>query len=227
MSILRAMHKLLVFDCDSTLSGIEGIDELGRLRSAEIAAKIAQLTADAMDGRVPIDDVFGLRLGLIQPSKQDCDSIAQRYLDHVEPHAKRIVAALQREGWDIAILSGGFVPCIAPLAAYLGIDRIEAVPLYFDASGAYAGYGTDYPTTRNGGKLDVVQQLKTEGAYLTTVMVGDGVSDLETKPGVDLFIGFGAYVSRCKVRAEADGFIHGLDELPALLQNMPNRHLRH
>ncbi len=212
------MSKLLLFDCDSTLSGIEGIDELGRLRSPEVAAQIAQLTTDAMDGRVPIDDVFGLRLDLIRPSQQDCACIAQRYLNHVEPHAKRVIATLQDEGWDVAILSGGFVPCIEPLAVYLGIDRIEAVPLYFDALGAYTGYGVDYPTTRNGGKLDVVRQLVVKGAYTMTVMVGDGVSDLETKPGVDCFIGFGAYVVRSKVRAQADRFIHGLDELPALLQ---------
>ncbi len=211
------MSKLLMFDCDSTLSGIEGIDELGRLRSAEVAAQIAQLTADAMDGRVPIDDVFGLRLDLIRPSQPECARIAQRYLDHVEPHAKRVIADLRHEGWEVVILSGGFVPCIAPLAAYLGIDRIEAVPLYFDDSGAYAGYGTHYPTIRNGGKLDVMRQLAAEGAYTAIVMVGDGISDLETKPGVDCFIGFGAYVSRDSVRAAADRFIHGLDELPALL----------
>ncbi|ETX07598.1 HAD-IB family phosphatase [Candidatus Entotheonella palauensis] len=214
------MSKLLLFDCDSTLSGIEGIDELGRLRSAEIGAQIAQLTADAMDGHVPIEDVFGLRLDLIRPSQQECAGIAQRYLDHIEPHAKRVIAHLKSEGWEPAILSGGFAPCIAPLAAYLGIDRMEAVPLYFDASGAYAGYAMDYPTTRNGGKLDVVRQLKTEGAYTLTVMVGDGGSDLETKPGVDCFIGFGAYIIRAKVLAEADEFIHSLDELPDLLNTM-------
>ncbi|ETW92936.1 MAG: hypothetical protein ETSY1_41465 [Candidatus Entotheonella factor] len=209
-----------MFDCDSTLSGIEGIDELGRLRSPEIGDHIAQLTTDAMDGRVPVEDVFGLRLNLIQPSQQECTGIAQRYLDHVEPHAKRIIAQLKDEDWDIAILSGGFEPCIAPLAAYLGIDRIEAVPLSFDASGAYAGYATDYPTTRSGGKLDAIRQIKTQDAYTLTVMVGDGVSDLETKPGVDCFIGFGAYIIRDRVLAEADAFIYSLDELPALLRTV-------
>jgi phosphoserine phosphatase len=212
------MRKLLIFDCDSTLSGIEGIDELGRLRAPDIAARIAQLTTDAMDGRVPIDDVFGLRLDLIRPSQQECAEIAQRYLDHVEPHAKRVIADLQRQGWDAAILSGGFAPCISPLAAYLGIERIEAVPLYFDASGAYAGYDADYPTTRNGGKLEAARELRAEGAYGAMVMIGDGVSDLETKAGVDYVIGFGAYVTREKVRAEADAFIRGLDELPPVLQ---------
>ncbi len=214
------MSNLLIFDCDSTLSGIEGIDELGRLRPAEVAEQVTQLTTDAMNGRVPIDDVFGLRLRLIRPSRQECATIGQRYLDYVEPHAKRVIAELIGRGWDVAIVSGGFVPCIAPLAADLGIDRVEAVPLYFDASGAYAGYADDYPTTRNGGKLDLVRQLRTEGVYTTIVMVGDGVSDLETKPGVDLFVGFGAYVCRSKVRAEADYFIHALDELPPLLQDL-------
>ncbi len=48
-------------------------------------------------------------------------------------------------------------------------------------------------------------------------MVGDGVSDLETKPVVDLFVGFGRYTVRERVRAEADAFIKSLAELPALL----------
>ncbi len=91
-------------------------------------------------------------------------------------------------------------------------------PAYFDVSGTYAGYGEDYPTTRNGGKRDLVRRLKTKGAYTTTVMVGDGVSDLETKPVVELFIGFGGYVCRAKVQTEADHFIYALDELPPLLQ---------
>lgn len=211
------MGNLLIFDCDSTLSGIEGIDELGRMRPTEIAEQIAQLTTDAMNGRAPIDEVFGLRLRLIRPSRRECATVGQRYLKHVEPHAKRVIAELVGRGWDVAIVSGGFVPCIEPLAADLGIERVEAVPLYFDATGAYAGYGEDYPTTRNGGKLDLVRQLRAAGGYTTTVMVGDGVSDLETAPGVDRFIGFGGYVCRPKVRAEADCFIHGLDELPSLL----------
>ena len=48
-------------------------------------------------------------------------------------------------------------------------------------------------------------------------MVGDGVSDLETKPVVDRFVGFGRYLSREKVRAAADNFIHSLDELLVFL----------
>ena len=38
----------ICFDCDSTLTRIEGIDELARRRAA--AAEITRLTAAAMDG---------------------------------------------------------------------------------------------------------------------------------------------------------------------------------
>jgi phosphoserine phosphatase len=48
-------------------------------------------------------------------------------------------------------------------------------------------------------------------------MVGDGVSDLETQPVVDLFVGYGGYVARERVRREARAFITRLSELPALL----------
>ena len=49
------------------------------------------------------------------------------------------------------------------------------------------------------------------------VMVGDGVSDLETAPEVDLFVGYGGYVARDKVRAMAAHFVTRLDQLSSIL----------
>jgi phosphoserine phosphatase len=51
-------------------------------------------------------------------------------------------------------------------------------------------------------------------------LVGDGVSDLEAKPALDLFIGFGGVHTRPQVRDNADVFVSGprLDAvLPYLL----------
>jgi len=39
--------KLICFDCDSTLSSVEGIDELARLRGPEIFKQVEALTNDA------------------------------------------------------------------------------------------------------------------------------------------------------------------------------------
>lgn len=220
MSTQSCSGKLLVFDCDSTLSAIEGVDELGGMRGAEIKAQVAALTDLAMEGEIAIGEVFARRMELIRPTREECAAIGQRYLDTIEPTAVRVIKELRSAGWQIVILSGGFVPAITPLAQHLHIERVEAVPLHFHEDGTYADFGRDYPTTRNGGKTEVIQSLKAELQPKTVVMVGDGVSDLETKPVVDLFVGFGRYAVREKVRNGADAFIASLDHLPALLARL-------
>jgi phosphoserine phosphatase len=123
-----------------------------------------------------------------------------------------LVRELHARNWVTVILSGGFAPLIAPLAHTLGIEHVEAVPLYFDEHGDYAGYGEDYPTTRGGGKNVVIREWKQAMLPERVVMIGDGVSDLETNEDVDMFIGFGAVVARERVRLGAD---HWVSEMPA------------
>ncbi|MGC4071657.1 MAG: HAD-IB family phosphatase [Nibricoccus sp.] len=209
--------KLIIFDCDSTLSSIEGIDELGRVRGQEVFRLVEAMTNDAMDGKISVEAVFGRRLEIIKPRREDVEAVGRRYIETIEPTAISTVKALVARGWTPLIISGGFRPAIRPLADYLGIARVEAVDLFFDAAGGYRGFDESYPTTRSGGKPEVVKRLRTELKPERVIMVGDGVSDLETKPVVDLFVGFGRYVMREKVRVGAGKFIQSLDELLALV----------
>lgn len=209
--------KLICFDCDSTLSAIEGVDELARAGGPQTFAKVEAMTNDAMNGKLPVEAVFGRRLELIQPSRANVDAVARNYLATVEPTAAATIAGLVARGWTPVIISGGFRQAIEPLAVMLGIKRIEAVDLFFDGGGNYTGYDSKYPTTRSGGKPEVIAQLQRELKPVQTVMVGDGVSDLESKAQVDRFIGFGRYVVRAPVKKNADAFIVSLDELLTML----------
>lgn len=209
--------KLIVFDCDSTLSAIEGIDELARVRGPEIFTEIEALTNAAMNGEVPIDEIFARRLEIIQPDLATCQKVGQLYIDQIEPTALSTLEKLRAAGWLTVIVSGGFTQVIEPLAAYLGVERIEAVPLHFNEDGSYAGYDTSAPPTRNGGKPEIVASLKAEFHPEKVVMVGDGISDLEAQGEVDTFIGFGRYAAREKVQAHADHFVTSLEQIPALI----------
>jgi len=209
--------NLIVFDCDSTLSAIEGVDELARLRGEDVFKAVKALTDRAMNGEITINEVFGRRLEVIQPTRAMCEAIGQLYLETIEPTALATIQALQATGWETAIISGGFAPAIEPLAAHLGIRRIEAVPLYFKEDGSYTGFGEDYPTTRNGGKPEVIERLRQELAPAQIVMVGDGVSDLETAPVVEMFVGYGGYAARPAVQKGAAHFISRLDALLEIL----------
>lgn len=209
--------KLICFDCDSTLSAIEGIDEMARLRGADCFRQVERMTADAMDGRIALDDIFRLRLELIRPTRAEAAAIGRLYIEHAEPGARATIAALRAAGWMPLIVSGGYTQAIEPLAAWLGIERIEAVGLHFDAAGDYAGYDAAHPAARRGGKPEIMRALRAEFAPERIVMVGDGASDLETRAEVDLFIGFGRYAERLTVKAGAHHFIRQLQELLPLL----------
>ncbi|MFT5904893.1 MAG: phosphoserine phosphatase [Cryomorphaceae bacterium] len=209
--------KLIIFDCDSTLSAIEGIDELAREKGAEVFSAVVALTNAAMNGEVQLDEVFARRLEIIQPDLATCQKIEQLYIDTVEPTALETISAIKQLGYTPIILSGGFKRLIEPLAEFLGIERVEAVPLHLDTDGNYVKFDSSYPTTYNGGKPEIIAQFKEEFSPERIIMVGDGVSDLETKAGVDLFVGYGKYTDREKVREGSDHFIYSLADLLAII----------
>ena len=216
-SVGNSAVKLICFDCDSTLSAIEGIDEMARLRGPECFRAIEQMTRDAMDGKIALDDIFAKRLELIRPTCAETAGIGQLYIRDLEPTARATIVALKAAGWTPVIVSGGYTQAIEPLAEFLGIARIEAVPLKFDARGGYAGYEASAPASRRGGKPEIVRALRAEMKPTRIVAVGDGASDLETREEVDLFIGFGRYAERAAVKAGAHRFVRSLDEIPPLL----------
>lgn len=208
----RHGENIIFIDCDSTLSSIEGIDELARARGPEIFAQVVALTDAAMNGEVPLDEVFPRRMEIIRPDAKTCRKVASRYVETILPGAASLIKWLKKNGWLPVIVSGGFAPLIEPLAKHLGIAYVEAVPLFLNEDGEYAGYGEDYPTTRNQGKNEIIREWKEALLPARTAMIGDGISDLETKRDVDWFIGFGGVVSRPQVKAGADHWVEKLSD---------------
>ena len=208
--------KLFFIDCDSTLSTIEGIDELARGKGGDVFERVVELTNAAMNGEVPIGEVFPRRMEMIRPDRELCDTVAALYVETIVPGAEEMIRELKEAGWLPVILSGGFAPLIQPLADRLGIAHVEAVPLYFHEDGSYKGYGEDYPTTRNLGKNEVIREWKQALLPERVAMMGDGMSDLETKPDVDAFIGFGGVVARPKIEQGSDHWLADMSDRSAL-----------
>jgi len=211
-------HSLAILDCDSTLCGIEGIDELAADSTPEVREAVAQATTDAMEGRIRLEEVFAQRMEALRPSRAQIERVAELYKQTLDPTAVGAIKELRAAGWEIMILSGGLLPAILPVAMDLKIHRVAAVDVYFDESGAYSDYERTFYTTRSGGKPECIRALKlAEPHWQRVIMVGDGVSDLETKPEVDLFVGYGGFAERPKVREEAGAWIMRFNELPRLL----------
>jgi len=219
----RKSGGLFFIDCDSTLSTIEGIDELARAKGEVIYEQVVSLTHAAMNGEIPIHQVFPSRMEIIHPDRETCDHVAAYYLKTIVPGAREMIAQIKAHGWMPVIVSGGFEPLIRPLARALGIDHVEAVPLFLNDDGSYAGYGADYPTTRNFGKNEIIREWKKALLPSRVLMMGDGVSDLETQPDVDAFIGFGGVVERPKVREHADLWLMDMTDI-SIIKDILNRY---
>ena len=201
MSSPPVRYGSVIFDCDSTLSAIEGIDELaGPRREA-----VAELTAAAMRGDVALEEVYGRRLALIQPTREAVESLGRRYIDGLVSDAAEVVAALRDAGIVVRVMSGGLLPPVRALATWLGLGPVDvaAVGIDFDAHGAYAGYDGSSPLARAGGKRDLLEQWRQE-LPSPILLVGDGATDLEAKPASDLFVAFAGIIDRPAVTAEAD-----------------------
>jgi phosphoserine phosphatase len=205
-------YSHILFDCDSTLSSIEGIEDL----AGEHAEQISALTDRAMNGEVPLEDVYGARLDLIRPDLEQLDAVGERYIETALPHAHELIAALHSLGKEVHIISGGLLHPVAMLAEDLGVDaaRVHAVCTKHTDEGSYIDFDRTSPLARAGGKPEWIAELFPELAQRSCddaspastrlALIGDGATDLEAAPLCERFIAFGGVHKREAVFAGAD-----------------------
>jgi len=206
-------YRFVFFDVDSTLVSIEGIDVL-----AGGNPEIAKLTDAAMNGEIPLDQVYARRLEMIRPTRDAVDALGRKYLDSIVPDAEETLRTLREAGVQIHLVTAGIAQAIAPLARQLAIPEraVHAVALQFDEQGRYEDFDRRTFLTRPGGKELVVRDVRAR-THGKAAFVGDGVSDLETKPAVNLFVGFGGVCVRERVRENAEVYVISMRDVLAHL----------
>ena len=102
----------IIFDCDSTLSAIEGIDELARQKGK--FDEVKEMTDAAMDGEVHLQTVYDRRLDLLSPTRSEIRELEHQYRETVVPDAGEVIQALQSLGKQIFIVSGGLLAAVRP-----------------------------------------------------------------------------------------------------------------
>jgi len=201
--------RFVFFDVDSTLVTIEGIDVLGSGNP-----EIARLTEQAMNGEIALEEVYAKRLDIIRPSRADVEALAQRYIESLVTGAPETIATLRAAGVQIHLVTAGIAQAVQPLALHLGVPEraVHAVALRFNAACEYEDFDRRSFLTRSGGKELVVRDVRAR-THGKAAFVGDGASDLEAIPAVDLFIGFGGVHVRPKVKENAPVFAMTFDEV--------------
>ncbi|XP_050447988.1 phosphoserine phosphatase isoform X2 [Cataglyphis hispanica] len=203
----------VTFDVDSTVIKEEGIDELANFCGK--GEQIRKLTKQAMQGDMTFQQSLFLRLQIINPSLTQVKEFLDIHQSNLSSGIKELVSDLQARGKDVFLISGGFRCLISPIASQLKIPdkNIYANRLKFYFTGEYAGFDENQPTSRSGGKAEIIKHLKETKRYKTIVHIGDGSTDLEACPPADAFIGFGGNIIRESVKSHAEWFVMHFDEL--------------
>jgi phosphoserine phosphatase len=211
--IFRRSKRLVVMDMDSTLIRIEVIDELAR--AAGVLDEVRAITERAMQGEMDYDESLRQRLRLLE----GLDVAVLRRISAELPlteGAETMVRVLQRLGYRIAVISGGFSIAADALKARLGLDYAYANTLEV-VRGKLTGRVVG-PIVNGRRKAELLETIaQAEGVLLDQVIaVGDGANDLLMLERAGLGIAFHA---KRKLREAADTSITaaGLDAILYLL----------
>ena len=212
-SLYRRSKRLVVLDMDSTLIRIEVIDELAR--AAGVGAEVSRITERAMQGEMDYDESLRQRVGLLKGlDVAVLDKLAANL--PLTDGAETLVRVLNRLGYKIAVISGGFSRAAEALKRRLGVDYAYSNNLEVQG-GKLTGrvVGPIVNAQRKAELLETIAQA--EGVLLDQVIaVGDGANDALMLERAGLGIAFHA---KPKLREAADTSISaaGLDAILYLL----------
>ena len=208
--------RSVVLDVDSTISAVEGIDWLAGLRDASVARMVSALTTDAMEARVPLDEVYERRLAIIRPTRSEITALAAIYIARAMPGVREAISVWRDAGVRVVLVSGGLRDAILPLAGWLGIPAadVHAVDVEYDGEDVAVAARGDAMLARTGGKPALVATLVLAPPVLA---VGDGATDAELVPVVDRFFAFTGVARRLPVVAAAAGEVQSFARLTQIV----------
>lgn len=207
-------YKNIIFDLDSTLVRIEGLDELARRKGKYHV--VSKLTKLSMEGKISFQKSMIKKMEIISPSRNDLAWLGEKYKRNLVPGSKKLIRRLNELNKNTFLVTGNFKPAVLPLARYLCISErnVYCNDIFFDTMGEYKAFTWKNYLSKNGGKSKLIKSLDLKGR---SILIGDGSTDLEAKNAVDMFVGFGGVTERTYVKENADRYVSRMEQLIPIL----------
>jgi phosphoserine phosphatase len=203
--------RLLVADMDSTMIGVECIDELADF--AGVRDEVSAVTEMAMRGGLDFEAALDARVALLAGLDE---SVIERCHDErvrLTPGGKALVGTMRAHGAYCLLVSGGFSRFADRVAAEIGFDAAVSNDLLVENGKLTGAVGR--PVVGAAGKYRALLDAAAKrGVALDAALaIGDGANDIRMLEAAGLGV---AYHAKPAVVAAADARIEAND-LSALL----------
>ncbi len=182
--------RLLVADMDSTIIGVECIDEIADM--AGVKPQVAAITEAAMRGELDFEGALAARVALLEGLEEA--ALARVFVERVRlnPGAATLARTMAARGAATALLSGGFTYFSARVAAAAGFATHHANTLEA-RDGRLTGRVVPPVFGREGKRARLEAMAAERGLPLSAaVAVGDGANDLAMVQAAGLGVAYRA-----------------------------------
>lgn len=216
------------FDCDGTLTLVEGIDELAAMNG--VADEVQAITARCMSTTGLSLPDYRARLESTRPTKSQLHNLVEIYRANIPPGVLECINILHKLHKSVYIISAGIKSTVVEFAKTLGVaaENVFAVDVFFNSEGEYSGFDEESYLVQPMGKSKQIAAILKKSER--SLLLGDGLSDWEASETVTRFIGYAGLKGKDSVKSRANFFINStsvfsllplgltLDEFNALSQ---------
>jgi phosphoserine phosphatase len=182
--------RLLVADMDSTMIGVECIDELADY--AGLKAEVAAVTEKAMRGDLVFEEALRARVALLKDLEETAIDRCRDERVRPTPGARALVRTMRARGAFTLLVSGGFTRFAEPVGEEIGFDQVIANRLH-SANGRLAGTVAEPivgAQAKRAALLDAAAERGLDSA--AALAVGDGANDIPMIEAAGLGVAFRA-----------------------------------
>ncbi len=204
-------YKSIIFDFDSTIVSIEGLEFLAEVSLANnpnkeiIFKKIKRITNLSMNGKIKFDKSLSERVNMLSPTRSQALQAGTQIAKLISKSFLKNKKFFSKYAENIYVISGGFEELIIPSTEKLGIlkNKVFANQFIFNDHDKVIGLDSSRLTSKHLGK---VKQLKALHLPIPAVIIGDGYTDYEVKERgvVQDFIVYTEHAKRDNVVQNAD-----------------------